>query len=99
MVDFLSKKNDAFCDIIIYSGSTTNEPLYEHLKQKIPEIKLYNDIEELPELTEFNEDKENEKLIVFDDFINLKEKEMKKIKEYFTAGRKFGFTCWAMAQN
>ena len=24
---------------------------------------------------------------------------MKKIKEYFTAGRKFGFTCWAMAQN
>jgi len=99
LVDYLSKKNDSFCDILIYSGSTTNEPLYDYLQKKIPEIQFFNDIEEFPEVTSFEQDKENEKLIVFDDFINLKEKEMKKIKEYFTAGRKFGCTVWAMAQN
>jgi hypothetical protein len=43
------------------------------LKQKMPEIQLFNDINELPELKEFdNDDKDQEKLIVFDDFINLK---------------------------
>ena len=70
------------------------------LKQKMPEIKLMNDIAELPELKEFdNDDKDQEKLIVFDDFINLKKPELIKINEYLTGGRKFGFTVWCMAQD
>ena len=100
LVEFLSRKNEAFFDIIIFSGSTTDEPLYSMLKQKMPDIKLINDINELPDLKEFdNEDKDQERLIVFDDFVNLKKPEMKKINEYLTAGRKFGFTCWCMCQN
>jgi len=100
LVEFLSRKNESFYDIIIFSGSTTDEPLYSMLKQKMPEIKLMNDIAELPELKEFdNDDKDQEKLIVFDDFINLKKPELKKINEYLTGGRKFGFTVWCMAQD
>lgn len=100
LINFLKLKNEAFYEIIIFTGSTEDEPLYNFLRQKIPDIKFYTDIEELPELKEYdNEDKKLEKLIVFDDFINLKKNEMKKINEYLTSGRKFFFTCFLMAQN
>ena len=38
-------------------------------------------------------------MIIFDDFINLKAKDLIKIQEYLTAGRKFGFTVFLLAQN
>jgi ABC-type proline/glycine betaine transport system ATPase subunit len=61
LIDFLNRKNNAFYDIIIFSGSTVEEPLYNLLKQKMPEIKLYNNIEDFPSLSEFdNEDKDPE---------------------------------------
>ncbi|MEY3371088.1 MAG: hypothetical protein RLZZ392_114 [Pseudomonadota bacterium] len=100
LVNFLKLKNESFYEIIIFTGSTEDEPLYNFLRQKMPDIKFYTNIEELPELTEYdNENKNLEKLIVFDDFINLKKNEMKKINEYLTSGRKFGFTCFLMAQS
>lgn len=100
LVNFLKLKNEAFYDIIIYTGSTEDEPLYNFLRQKIPDIQFYTDIDELPELKSFdNEYKKKEKLIVFDDFINLKKNDMKKINEYLTSGRKLGFTCFLMGQN
>jgi hypothetical protein len=100
LCDWLSRKNESFYDIIIFTGSTSDEPLYSMLKQKMPDIQLFNDIAELPELKEFdNEDKGQEKLLVLDDFINLPSKDQKKIKEYLTSGRKFGFTVWCMAQD
>ena len=100
LIDFLTRKNEALYDIIIFSGSTTEEPLYELMKQKMPDVRMYNDIEEFPSLSEFDdENKDKEKLVILDDFINLKKKEMQKLNEYLTAGRKFGITCWCMAQN
>lgn len=99
VIDFISKKQDSFCDILIYSGSTTDEPLYRLLQEKIPETKLFNDIADFPTLQEFENDKDCEKLVVFDDFINLSSKDMKKINEYLTAGRKFGFTIFCLGQN
>lgn len=100
LIDYLSRKQEAFYDIIIFSGSTTDEPLYKFLEEKIPELKMFNDINELPSLSEFDDDDKNlERLVIFDDFINLKKPEMKKINEYLTAGRKFGFTVWCMAQS
>jgi DNA helicase HerA-like ATPase len=99
LIDFISRKNEAFHQIIIYSGSTTEEPLYQFLKQKMPEVEYFNDINEVPELNSFEDSKDLEKLIVFDDFINLPKKDMKKINEYLTSGRKFGFTVFVMAQN
>lgn len=99
LVNFLSLKNDAFTEIIIFSGSTTDEPLYQFLQSKIPTLQLYNNIEEVPELNSFEDTKKEEKLIVFDDVINMPKKDFKKINEYFTAGRKFGFTVFVLAQN
>ena len=99
LIDFLSRKDEAFYDIILFNPVSSDEALYNLLKQKIPEMKVITDIAELPELKTFEDDRKHEKLIIFDDFINLKPKEMKKINEYFTGGRKAGFTVWAMAQN
>jgi len=100
LIDFLTRKNEAFYKIIIFSGSTTDEPLLNMLKTKIPEIEMYNDVEQLPPLSEFDdEDKDQEKLLVCDDFISLSKKEQKKIYEYLISGRKHGFTVWLMCQD
>ena len=98
LLELLSRKNDAFYEIIVFTGSTADEPIYNLLEQKCG-AEVYSDIDELPELKSFEDDKQREKLIVFDDFINLPTKKMKKINEYLTSGRKFGFSCFVMAQN
>lgn len=100
LFDFLKRKNESFYKILIYTGSTTDEPLYNYLRESIPETEIYNDIDAFPSLNDFP-DSENglEKLIVFDDFINLSNKQMKKIQEYATAGRKKGCTVFFLAQN
>lgn len=100
LLELLNRKNNAFTELIIFTGSTADEPIYQFIKQKIPETQLINNIADLPELNTFDDDdKDSEKLIVFDDFINLPKKDFKKINEYLTSGRKFGFTCFVMAQN
>ena len=100
LINFLSRKNNAFYEIIIYTGSTSDEVLYDLIRQRIPTTQFYTDIEELPDLVEFDdENKKLEKLIVIDDFIGLKKSEMVKINKYLTSGRKFGFTVFCMAQN
>ena len=98
LLNFLQRKNDAFCRIVIFSGSSTDEPAYNLLREKIPDTEFYEDIAELPALND-DDDNQNEKLIVFDDFINLKKKEFQKIKEYLTAGRKKKWTVYLNAQN
>jgi len=99
LLNFLSLKNEVFTEIIIFSGSTTDEPLYQLLKKQMPELQLYNDINEVPPLSSFEDNKDEEKLIVFDDMINLPKKDLTKINEFFTAGRKYGFTVVVLAQN
>jgi hypothetical protein len=100
LMSFLAFKNDSFYKIILYTGSTGEEPLYQYLKQKIPELEIYTDINEVPDLKEFDDEyKDKEKLIIFDDFINLNKKQMVKINEYLTAGRKFGFSVFLLSQN
>jgi hypothetical protein len=100
LLELLNRKRNAFTELIIFTGSTSDEPIYQFIKQKIPETQLINNIADLPELTTFDDDdKDSEKLIVFDDFINLPKKDFKKINEYLTAGRKFGFSVFAQAQN
>lgn len=100
LVEFLARKNNAFHEIIIFTGSTTDEDLYHFLQDKIDGIQLLDDVDELPELTDYNDcDKDVEKLIVFDDIINLKSKDKLKIQKWFNSARKYGFTCICMAQN
>jgi hypothetical protein len=85
--------------LIIFTGSTSEEPLYQSLKEQIPGTEIYTNIADLPPLTDFDAKDKHEKLIVFDDFINLPKKDFKKISEYLTSGRKYHFTVWLMAQN
>ena len=99
IIDYLARKNDAFYEIIIFNPVSTAEPMYEFLHEQMPEVRLISDINELPSLSEFEDEKQNEKLLIVDDIINLPKKDFKKINEYFTGGRKHGFTVIALIQN
>ena len=100
LVDFLSRKNDSFYQVIYFTGSTSDEPLLNFLQQHIDGIEIIDDADSLPELTELNDsEKKQEKLIIFDDIINLPKKQLCKIQKWFNSSRKYGFTCVAMVQN
>ena len=74
ILNWLSRCSGKFYDIIIFNANSTNEPLYNLLKEKIPEIQEYSDVNELPDLKSFEDDKTHEKLLIVDDFINLTKK-------------------------
>ena len=96
-INYISRSSGEFYKIIVCSFSTTDEPLYNMLEET-GKIELINDIEEVP--SEFDDrHKDKPKLIVFDDFLNLQKKDMKKINKYLIAGRKFGFSVWLMSQD
>jgi len=97
IIEFMTRKQ-SFHRIIFFSASGFNEPIYKYIKKHLPEVEYYDDIKELPALKDI-EDVDNEKLIVFDDFITLPSKDFKKINEYFVAGRKKKFTVIALAQS
>ena len=98
--DFLARKNEAFYAITIFSGSTIDEPLVNMLSKNIEGIIAIDDADELPELSDLNdEDKKHEKLMVFDDIINLPKKQLAKIQRWFNSSRKYGYTCISTAQN
>ena len=98
LINYISRSSTEFSDVIVCSFSTVDEPLYNLLEEN--GVTLYNNIDEVPDLEEYDsDDKKKPKLIVFDDFINVENKKLKKIYNYLISGRKFGFTCWLMAQN
>ena len=98
LIDFIYRA-PKFCEIHLFSGSgsATSEPLYVLLKEKIPEIVTYDSVESIPDLESF--DKDSEKLIVFDDFLQVNKKGMDKLAKFATCARKSGFTCVFMSQN
>ena len=100
LIEFLERKNESFYEITIFSGSTADEPLYNLLQEHIEGINVIDNADELPDLTDMNDtDKKQEKLMVFDDIINLPKKQLVKIQKWFNSARKYGYTCMALAQN
>jgi ABC-type dipeptide/oligopeptide/nickel transport system ATPase component len=101
ILEFLSRKNDAFYRIILFSGSTTDEPLYRLLEKHIDGIEMIDDAEELPDLKDVidEDDKKHEKLIIFDDMINLPKKQLVKIQKWVNSCRKGGWSAICVAQN
>jgi len=97
LLNFLERIGPRFYEIFIYT-TDIDEPLMRLLKSKLDNILITNDINEIPSLKDFVDDK-REKLMVFDDFITLSKKELKKLDEYAVAGRKYGFTTIFMVQN
>lgn len=100
LMNYIEKSSGEYEQIIICSFSTTDEPLYQYLKNKIPEVELINDSEEVLPVQSYNDDdKKISKLIVFDDFICLNKKQMKILQDYAISSRKYGFTVVYMAQE
>ena len=100
LMNYIEKSSGEYEQIIICSFSTTDEPLYQYLKNKIPEVELINDINEVPVIQSYNDDdKKISKLIVFDDFICLNKKQMKILQDYAISSRKYGFTVVYMTQE
>ena len=100
LMDYIARSSGEFHKITICSFSTLDEPLYNFLKEKCGDIEFINNVDDIPDLDEFEEeDKQKPKLIIFDDFINLTKKELKKIYPYLISGRKYGFSVWLMAQE
>jgi hypothetical protein len=100
IINYIEKSSGEYHKIIICSFSTTDEPLYNYLLEKIPSVELINNIDDVPEVQQFDDNNKNKsKLIIFDDFVNLSKKEMKKLFDYAISSRKFGFTCIFVAQS
>ena len=80
LIDYISRSSGEFYKIIICSFSTLDEPLYNFLAEKNDKIEFVNDVEEIPSLEEFDDEtKKKPKLIIFDDFINLTKKNLKRL--------------------
>ena len=101
VIEFLSRKNSQFFEIIIFTGSSKDEPLYNFLASRIDGIKLIDDANELPKVEDYkdSEDKDLEKLIIFDDSVMEDKKTLKQIQKFFMCARKLGFTCIFLAQD
>lgn len=100
VLNFLGRKNDSFITVQIFTGSTKDEGLYEHLIKMNPNITITNDPAKLPTLTEYdNENKKYEKVYIFDDVSNINKKDEAKIKDFIKACRKYGFTCFFLYQT
>ena len=99
LLEFLNRTPDRWYQIIVYSGSTTDEDLYNFLNEKIDGIQLIHNVDELPLINDDNSDRKQEKLIIFDDFINLNKKQKEMIQAWFNSARKKSWTCIAMVQR
>jgi len=98
LLNFLDRVGPKFYELYIYT-TDTEEKLLTLLKSKIPEAVITNNIDDIPPISDYSEDKTHEKLVVFDDFITLNNKQMKKLEDYAIAGRKYSITSIFMAQN
>lgn len=101
VVDLLNRSSGSFYEVIIFTGSNKDEPLYNFLASRIEGLKLIDKIEEMPKIEHYKEDdhKDLPKLIVFDDSVMLEKKLMKEIDKFYMMGRKLGFSCIFLSQD
>ena len=101
LLNYIMRSAGEFSKIIVFTASTLNEPLYNALYDSSDKVEMYNDIDEMPNLEEFESEDmyKKPKLIIFDDFINLSPKELKKIYKYVVSSRKYGCSCVLMTQD
>lgn len=97
--ELIYRKNKAFSRIIILSNGKSNEAINKLLKKHVEGIEIIEDINKLPPLSEFADDMDTEKLLIFDDCNNNTKKELNIVGNYFNTSRVFGFTCICLAQN
>ena len=100
VLELLSRTNGKWFEIILFSGSNVDEPMYRFLQEEIPDITVSNNPEELPRIEDYEEcDKNQEKLIIFDDSVLSDAKTLKAISKWFMMARKLKFTVIMLTQD
>lgn len=97
VVEFLSRKTESFCEVIIFT-SIAEDPLYSLIKKTIPEAEIIDSVEKMPKLEDFKGER-IDRLLIFDDTNTLSTKDQLKMKAFFEAGRKLGFTVVTLSQK
>lgn len=93
LMQFIAASSGTFQKIVI-SVKNSDEPLYNLLANKAPDVEFYEG-GEVPDIKDF--EPYNSSLIVFDDLVL--EKDQSSIQTYFIRGRKFGITCIYISQS
>jgi hypothetical protein len=101
-------KNPFWKRLVVFSGATIEEPLYANLHKLYPKVELYNNIH-APQLqlvygkstksSDSHKGPKEPKLIIFDDFIAMPDKDQALIRQYAYASRNLGWTCIFIAQK
>ncbi len=99
LLEFMKRKNKAWHDIILFSGFSTDEPFYNYLKDKIPDMQQVDRLEQLPDIEDIKKIERKERLLIFDDAVKLDTKSQDTISEWFMAARKRGFTVIYLSQK
>ena len=89
---YLLRSAGEFHKVIIFTGSTLDEPLYNAIRESSEKVKACNDIDKMPNLQDLegNGVYNKPKLIIFYQFINLSPKEIKNTYKYIVSSRKYG---------
>jgi type IV secretory pathway VirB4 component len=93
LMQFLSLTTETFDNIVICTRNK-DEPLYNLLQEKIPDITFYEN--EIPSIEDFNGSKMS--LICFDDLV-LDKQLNNQIQEYYIRARKKNITCIYLSQS
>ena len=100
IVELLHRTQEKWFEIIIFTGSNVDEPIYNFLQHKIPDIIITDDPNELPQIDDYKDcDKSLPKLIIFDDSVLGEPKTLKIISKWFMCARKLSFTCIFLSQD
>ncbi|EGZ06629.1 hypothetical protein PHYSODRAFT_319473 [Phytophthora sojae] len=84
------------CFTKILISTKSNELLYDHLKDTIDNVEIFeNGV--VPAMSEY--DSETSKLIIFDDLVLEPKKTQAQIGQYFIRGRKAGFSMIYISQS
>jgi hypothetical protein len=85
-LNIINQMPDTFSKIVIITRNA-NEPLYNFLREKIPDVEIYEGLAKLPELDKDFDKKENS-LVIFDDLVLEKKQDV--IEEFAIRCRKLG---------
>ena len=96
LLSLLSAFSGTFSRIILCCQDR-DEILYNYLTMKMPEIEIYEGIDNIPHINDI--DKDESTLIIFDDFASESRKKHAPIEEYYLRGRKKNISCVYLSQN
>ena len=94
LIHTFSKNMGTFASITILTR-VADEPLYNYIKLKAPNIQVLEGLSKTPDLNKF--DKDDNHLVVWDDLVLAKSLEM--VENYYIRARKFNVSCIFISQS